>query len=235
MSLPGAHPEVCTGVTFSSFFFLNVNTNSFFFFFKWRKENTELELTTCQPMWHHWSRKGEKKEQLRRKLLLNIQANQTSGPLKKITKSKKITYRFTLNVSSRKKKNVFPSLSGFLQNKKKKKEEKKYPRFPAGFLSVKNKVHFFSFLPSSSSSVNIFFLFFLLKKNYELTVHGFYPSHVTPLICGRRRALGMNTGRLKTSSQCSLPLLTGSLYHTLENLQTAADWPHLPNARVWTW
>lgn len=47
------------------------------------------------------------------------------------------------------------------------------------------------------------------------------PSYVNQhLVCGKRRLLGMNAGGLKTSSQCSLPLLTGSrffffLNHTL--------------------
>lgn len=62
----------------------------------------------------------------------------------------------------------------------------------------------------------------------------FYSSHKHPLICGRRLSEDGNR-RTQTTSQRSLPLLTGSVYHCLPNLQADAAWPPGPNPRVWTW
>lgn len=61
-----------------------------------------------------------------------------------------------------------------------------------------------------------------------------YSSHKHPLICGRRLSEDGNR-RTQTTSQRSLPLLTGSVYHCLPNLQADAAWPPGPNPRVWTW
>lgn len=61
----------------------------------------------------------------------------------------------------------------------------------------------------------------------------FYSSHKHPLICGRRLSEDGNR-RTQTTSQRSLPLLTGSVYHCLPNLQADAAWPPGPNPRVWT-
>lgn len=77
------------------------------------------------------------------------------------------------------------------------------------------------------SSVFPVFLFFI----YNPCI---YSSHKHPLICGRRLSEDGN-GRTQTTSQRSLPLLTGSVYHCLPNLQADAAWPPGPNPRVWTW
>lgn len=85
-----------------------------------------------------------------------------------------------------------------------------------------------------SSLICVPALFFFPVFLFLFRIHAFIPHISTPLICGRRLSEDGN-GRTQTTSQRSLPLLTGSVYHCLPNLQADAAWPPGPNPRVWTW
>lgn len=89
-------------------------------------------------------------------------------------------------------------------------------------------------LLSSLICVPALFLYFLSCLSVFIYNPCIYSSHKHPLICGRRLCEDGN-GRTQTTSQRSLPLLTGSVYHCLPNLQADAAWPPGPDPRVWTW
>lgn len=137
--------------------------------------------------------------------MLNIPANQTSG---RENGTESVTYRSTVNRSKlRWGKNVAVTFLGFFNDDLKSDEEK----------VEEERDKFWCFAASWEQGAGL--LYPQIKSLYSRSSFGaqrVYPSHVNQhLICGRRRLLGMNAGGLKTSSQYSLLLLTGSLFTTL--------------------
>lgn len=155
MSLPGAHPEVCTGVTSFLFFIFFKCKHKLVFFvvcngIKGTLSWSWQRASRCDITDH--ARKKKKKEKNRRaeeKVAAKYSSKSNKWAFKKKLHRVKTHLPFHFKwLLEEGKKNVFPSLSGFLQNKKKIEEGgEKISALPCWF-SLREKQGAFFFLSS---------------------------------------------------------------------------------------